>query len=72
VALAQFVLAVLEQLDERAIDVAEAEEAQVVGVNGKPLVRKRNSAPKGAMNNMAITARLMACPFKTIHVLWRS
>jgi hypothetical protein len=40
VALAQFVLAILKQLDERAVDVAEAEEAEVVGVNRSPLAAK--------------------------------
>ena len=41
--LAQFVLAILEQLDERAIDVPDAEEAQVVGVNRKPSCGEVNS-----------------------------
>jgi hypothetical protein len=40
VALAQFALAILKQLDERAVDVAEAEEAEVVGVNRSPLEAK--------------------------------
>jgi hypothetical protein len=40
VALAQFVLALLEQLYERAVDVAEAEEAEVVGMNRSPLAAK--------------------------------
>ena len=35
-ALAQVVLALLEQLRERTIDVAEAEEAQIVSVNAYP------------------------------------
>jgi hypothetical protein len=36
VALAEFVLALLEQLYERAVDVAEAEEAEVVSMNACP------------------------------------
>jgi hypothetical protein len=33
-ALAKVEFAVAQQLDERAVDVAEAEEAEVVGLNG--------------------------------------
>jgi hypothetical protein len=40
VALAQFVRAVLEKLYERPVDVAEAEEAEVVGMNRSPLAAK--------------------------------
>jgi hypothetical protein len=40
VALAQFVLAVAEELDERPVDVSESEEAQVVGMNRRPLAAK--------------------------------
>jgi hypothetical protein len=36
VALAQFMLAIMQQLDQRAVDVAEAQEAEVVGMNACP------------------------------------
>jgi hypothetical protein len=39
VTLAQVLLAVLEQLRERPVDVAEAEEAEVVGLNAVSLAR---------------------------------
>jgi hypothetical protein len=36
VAVAEFLFAVEQELQERAVDVAEAEEAEVVGVNASP------------------------------------
>jgi hypothetical protein len=36
VAIAEFLRAVCEQADERSVDVAEAEEAEVVGADGIP------------------------------------
>jgi hypothetical protein len=47
-ALAQFPLAVKQQPDQRAVDVAEAEEAEVVGVNsGSPRPDVRGAATEG-------------------------
>jgi hypothetical protein len=51
VALAKFVLAVAQQLLEGAIDVAEAEEAEVVDANGRPLSQMRIPAPEGALKD---------------------
>jgi hypothetical protein len=68
VAGAQFGFAIAQEFDEGAVDVAEAKEAEIVGLNGKPLVRKWNSAPKGTLNNVALTARLKACPDTKLYV----
>ena len=46
VALAQFLFAVAQELHEGAVDIAEAEEAEVVGANERPLTRLRMPAPK--------------------------
>jgi hypothetical protein len=62
VALAQFLFAVAQELHEGAVDIAEAEEAEVVGANERPLTRLRMPAPKGAPKNTALSARLKACP----------
>ena len=43
VAVAQFLFAVAEQPNERAVDVAEAEEAEVVDVNERPLSAEANA-----------------------------
>ena len=38
-ALAEFVLTVEQELDERAVDIAEAEEAEIVGANADSLAQ---------------------------------
>ena len=43
VALTQILLAVLEQLQERPVDIAEAEEAEVVGMDADPSGAKARS-----------------------------
>ncbi|MGC2371996.1 MAG: hypothetical protein WA474_23200, partial [Candidatus Sulfotelmatobacter sp.] len=45
VAIAEFLFAIEQELDERAVDVAEAEEAEVVGADGgSPRMMKNTSA----------------------------